>query len=323
MALVDWADEEGARFGRSLLGSSAFAGTLDLRRGARARRTPTACRCPTRSPRTASTFDAMASAGEGRRDALCRLPRAAHRAGAGAGGRGPAVRRRARDGRRRAPPGVLQRPRRRTPARRRWTAAPTPAWPRRARSPGSQEIGARARRGVHGGPARPRAGHRDRRAGPRRRCSSTSATSTRRAGGDARRRAGAVGARRRPRRAARSTAERDLGDRARSRSTTGWSRRPREACRAAAGSDRALPSGALHDASELARVVPAAMIFSSSNGRRQPRAGGGHARGRPRRMRWRPSAALAERVVAEGVPGSTGKALSLPVRRGFTQDSPL
>jgi N-carbamoyl-L-amino-acid hydrolase len=27
--LVDWADEEGARFGRSLFGSSAFAGTLD------------------------------------------------------------------------------------------------------------------------------------------------------------------------------------------------------------------------------------------------------------------------------------------------------
>ena len=33
--LVDWADEEGARFGRSLLGSSAFAGThsLDADRG--------------------------------------------------------------------------------------------------------------------------------------------------------------------------------------------------------------------------------------------------------------------------------------------------
>ena len=28
--LVDWADEEGARFGRSLLGSSAFAGTLEI-----------------------------------------------------------------------------------------------------------------------------------------------------------------------------------------------------------------------------------------------------------------------------------------------------
>ena len=27
--LVDWADEEGARFGRSLFGSSAFSGTLD------------------------------------------------------------------------------------------------------------------------------------------------------------------------------------------------------------------------------------------------------------------------------------------------------
>jgi N-carbamoyl-L-amino-acid hydrolase len=30
VALVDWADEEGARFGRSLLGSSAFSGTLDV-----------------------------------------------------------------------------------------------------------------------------------------------------------------------------------------------------------------------------------------------------------------------------------------------------
>jgi hydantoinase/carbamoylase family amidase len=30
LALVDWADEEGARFGSSLLGSSAFAGSLDV-----------------------------------------------------------------------------------------------------------------------------------------------------------------------------------------------------------------------------------------------------------------------------------------------------
>jgi N-carbamoyl-L-amino-acid hydrolase len=30
LALVDWADEEGARFGRSLFGSSAFSGTLDV-----------------------------------------------------------------------------------------------------------------------------------------------------------------------------------------------------------------------------------------------------------------------------------------------------
>src|SRR6267142_6877014 len=30
LRLVDWADEEGARFGRSLLGSSAFAGTHSI-----------------------------------------------------------------------------------------------------------------------------------------------------------------------------------------------------------------------------------------------------------------------------------------------------
>ena len=40
----------------------------------------------------------------------------------------------------------------------------------------------------------------------------------------------------------------------------------REACREAAGSDRVLTSGALHDAAELARVVPAAMIFCPSTG---------------------------------------------------------
>ena len=39
-----------------------------------------------------------------------------------------------------------------------------------------------------------------------------------------------------------------------------------EACREAAGSDRALASGALHDAAELARIAPAAMVFSSSIG---------------------------------------------------------
>ena len=40
----------------------------------------------------------------------------------------------------------------------------------------------------------------------------------------------------------------------------------REACVAAGGRDEPLPSGALHDAAELARVVPAAMVFSSSVG---------------------------------------------------------
>jgi hydantoinase/carbamoylase family amidase len=38
----------------------------------------------------------------------------------------------------------------------------------------------------------------------------------------------------------------------------------RRACRAVAGSDYALPSGPLHDAAEMARHVPTVMIFSSS-----------------------------------------------------------
>ena len=38
----------------------------------------------------------------------------------------------------------------------------------------------------------------------------------------------------------------------------------REACREAVGSDRVVSSGALHDAAEVARVVPAAMVFCPS-----------------------------------------------------------
>jgi hydantoinase/carbamoylase family amidase len=40
--------------------------------------------------------------------------------------------------------------------------------------------------------------------------------------------------------------------------------RAREACGEATGSDRVLTSGALHDAAEVARVVPAAMVFTPS-----------------------------------------------------------
>ena len=38
----------------------------------------------------------------------------------------------------------------------------------------------------------------------------------------------------------------------------------REACREVAGADRVLVSGALHDAAEMARVLPAAMLFCPS-----------------------------------------------------------
>ena len=40
----------------------------------------------------------------------------------------------------------------------------------------------------------------------------------------------------------------------------------REACRAAGGSDRELTSGALHDAAEVARSIPVAMVFVPSIG---------------------------------------------------------
>ena len=75
-----------------------------------------------------------------------------------------------------------------------------------------------------------------------------------------------------------------------------------EACAAAAGgTERRLPSGALHDASELARVCPATMVFSSSVG------GVSHApeEDTPEADLERALAAygaLVRRVVAEGVP---------------------
>jgi acetylornithine deacetylase/succinyl-diaminopimelate desuccinylase-like protein len=40
----------------------------------------------------------------------------------------------------------------------------------------------------------------------------------------------------------------------------------RASCRAVVGSDRVLTSGALHDAAEMARVLPAEMIFCASIG---------------------------------------------------------
>ena len=75
----------------------------------------------------------------------------------------------------------------------------------------------------------------------------------------------------------------------------------RAACRAAAGSERELPSGALHDASELARIVPTAMIFSSSKD------GLSHAPGEDTPEKDLTAAleafgALAKGVIAGGVP---------------------
>ena len=124
--LVDWADEEGARFGRSLFGSSAAAGSMadqdELRR--------LTDRDGVSLPDAIGAFgvdldralEARAAARRRRR-----LPRAAHRAGPGAGVAGAAARRRARNVRGRALADHAGPARRRTRARRRWTGAATPS----------------------------------------------------------------------------------------------------------------------------------------------------------------------------------------------------
>ena len=134
LRLVDWADEEGARFGRSLVGSSACAGTLDPEslRGLRDR---DGVALPDALAARGVELDRMLEAGaELRRRG--RLPRAAHRAGARAGEHRPAARRGERRLRPPAPP--RGRPRRPRP-RRRDADAPAPRRlprpPRAARSP--------------------------------------------------------------------------------------------------------------------------------------------------------------------------------------------
>ena len=108
--LVNWADEEGARFGRSLFGSSAAAGSMrdqdELRVAAR---TATGSRCRMRVGEygvdARRGVDVAVAARE-----RGGVSRAAHRAGAGARVAGPAARRRARHVRRRALAVHLARP---------------------------------------------------------------------------------------------------------------------------------------------------------------------------------------------------------------------
>ncbi len=69
VALVDWADEEGARFGRSLLGSSAFAGSLEPTE-VRGLRDADGVALADALAEHGVDVDAMGGAGEGRRDRL-------------------------------------------------------------------------------------------------------------------------------------------------------------------------------------------------------------------------------------------------------------
>ena len=91
--VVDWADEEGARFGRSLLGSSAFAGTHSI--AADRVRARQGRHSPRRRSQAVRCGDRPFSRGPTRAAERGRLPGTAYRAGSGAGALGAAARRRA------------------------------------------------------------------------------------------------------------------------------------------------------------------------------------------------------------------------------------
>ena len=240
----------------------------------------------------------MTAAGDGRRDRLARLPGAAHRAGAGAGGRGPRVRRGAR---RRSGSSAIGWSFTGRAGACRLDADGPPRGRRRRRGAHDRRAAgdrARARRRMHGGPARPRS----RASSPRCRaaptCWSTSATSS-----PARWRACCADARELWEARGRAGGLHGRG-RARSGAIAPVPFDPRPGRRRARGvraRPEALPSrcasGALHDASELARVCPAAMIFSSVQRRSQPRARRGHLRGRPRACHRRLRRPWSTRVV--------------------------
>ena len=107
LRLVDWADEEGARFGRSLFGSSCLRRHARRRRGARpARPRRRAARGRGGALRRGARPRARVGRAAARR---ARLPRAAHRAGPGAREPRRAGGDRARHLRRGAPRGGLPR----------------------------------------------------------------------------------------------------------------------------------------------------------------------------------------------------------------------
>ena len=264
--LVDWADEEGARFGRSLFGSSAAAGSmrdqdelakldrprrrraarrrsrahgveldraLEARVAARRTRRPTSS-CTSSRARCSSRWTCRSASSSAPSASSARASRGAARP--------------------------------RTRARRRWTSAATRSPARRS----SRSTSARSRPRSATARCAPRAassagrGSSPRSSRPPSSCS-TSATSTRPSSRACSSwRSDAVGAVRRSRRTSRSTWERiwqiepilfddaliELAD---------------ESIREVAGVSHRLPSGPLHDAAEVARAgVPTVMLFVQS-----------------------------------------------------------
>ena len=297
VALVDWADEEGARFGRSLLGSSAFAGTLDAT--AVSGLTDSAGEpLPDVLAAHGVDVDAMATAGSGRRERLAAylelhieqgpvLEAEGRACGAVLGTVGVERHRVVFEGRA-AHAGS-------TPMDRRADAAVAAA----RTVVGLQEIAVR-----HGGVCT--AGRLDLEPGIVTAVPGRAELLVDQRHLDP----GALGG---------MLAEaRELWSEAAGAEGCGvsaeriWAIEPvpfhdgliaaaRDACGSAAGSRCELPSGALHDASELARIAPTAMVFSSSTG------GVSHSPGEDTpesdlAVAMEAFGALAQRVVDAGVP---------------------
>ncbi len=183
LRLVDWADEEGARFGRSLFGSSCCAGTLDPDE-VRDLRDRDGERLEDVLARYDVELDRARESGA-RAEGRARVHRGPHRAGAGAGEHGRARRDGARHVRRRAPPGRVHG---RDRARRRHADADAARQlhghgPGRARDPRGRAC-PRGRR-LHGWRSHERAGRRDRGAGPHGDAARPAPPRPGRAGGDA------------------------------------------------------------------------------------------------------------------------------------------
>ena len=309
LRLVDWADEEGARFGRSLFGSSAAAGTL-VPDDVRELRDADGTTLPDALAARGLDLDRVGEAAGGLDDAGAYLELHIEQgpvleelgipAGAVIGCYG--VERHAVTFSGRA------QPRR---ARRRWTCATTPSWPPRASRLAVRDGAPRARRrgdDRHGagrarraddhqralrGDARPA---RLRPRGARRRCSPTRAA----AADEAAAAEGVEVTWRRIWSIDPTPFHPDLVDLA------------ERACTEVTGSAHRLPSGALHDAAEAARLVPTVMVFSSSTDGISHSPDRGHARGRPaRRAVGLRAAGRADR----GTPGGAADMSAAPALR--------
>ena len=262
--VVNWADEEGARFGRSLFGSSAACGSMDDQDELRQKRDANGIALPDALAEHGVDLDNALAARKQMENAAAYLELHIEQ-GPGTRVDGHPARRRARHVRRRAPPRDVE-----GPGRARGLDADGQA----ARRAGAAQRSSRSRSGR----SRPRsatapcarraassASRASSRRSSRRRSSSwISGTSTRRSsrGCSSSRRRRASGSRARRTSTCRGTAS---GTSGRSCSTTALIELADESIREVSGTSHRLPSGPLHDAAEVARAgVPTVMVFVQS-----------------------------------------------------------